>query len=76
MKYPIAIQTFSQIIEQGFVYVDKTDRVYPLATEGVVSRVEDGNDGKRLAPHTEFHLDFNGIDYTMPNALRAKLEGY
>ena len=25
MKYPIGIQTFSQIIEQGFVYVDKTD---------------------------------------------------
>ena len=36
MKYPIGIQTFSQIIEQGFVYVDKTDMVYSLATEGKV----------------------------------------
>ena len=33
MKYPIGIQTFSQIIENGFVYVDKTDMVYSLATE-------------------------------------------
>lgn len=36
MKYPIGIQTFEQIIEQGFVYVDKTDMVYSLATEGKV----------------------------------------
>lgn len=36
MKYPIGIQTFEQIIENGFVYVDKTDMVYSLATEGKV----------------------------------------
>ena len=36
MKYPIGIQTFDQIIEQGFVYVDKTDMVYSLAMEGKV----------------------------------------
>ncbi len=36
MKYPIGIQTFEQIIEDGFVYVDKTDLVYSLATEGKV----------------------------------------
>ncbi|EJW97920.1 hypothetical protein EVA_13954 [gut metagenome] len=34
MKYPIGIQTFEQIINEGFVYVDKTDLVYSLATEG------------------------------------------
>ena len=34
MKYPIGMQTFDQIIERGFVYVDKTDLVYSLATEG------------------------------------------
>ena len=28
MKYPIGIQTFEQIIDNGFVYVDKTDMVY------------------------------------------------
>ncbi|EJW92159.1 hypothetical protein EVA_19749 [gut metagenome] len=76
MKYSIGIQTFSQIIEQGFVYVDKTDMVYSLATEGVVSRVEDGSNGERLAPHTVFYFNFNGIDYIIPNALCVKLEGY
>ena len=105
MKYPIGIQTFSQIIEQGFVYVDKTDMVYSLATEGKVyflsrprrfgkslllSTLRAYFEGRKELfrglkiealekdwhPHTVFHLDFNGIDYTMPNALRAKLEGY
>lgn len=36
MKYPIGIQTFSQIREDGYVYVDKTDLVYSLATEGKI----------------------------------------
>ncbi|MCQ2319657.1 MAG: AAA family ATPase, partial [Bacteroidales bacterium] len=27
MKYPIGTQTFSTIIEEGMVYVDKTDFV-------------------------------------------------
>ena len=29
MKYPIGIQIFSQIRENGYVYVDKTDFIYP-----------------------------------------------
>lgn len=33
-KYPIGIQTFSNIIEEGYVYVDKTALVYKLANEG------------------------------------------
>lgn len=36
MKYPIGIQTFDQIIERDFVYVDKTDMVYSLVTEGKI----------------------------------------
>ena len=36
MKYPIGIQTFRQIREDGFVYVDKTDLVYSLVTEGKI----------------------------------------
>lgn len=36
MKYPVGIQTFEQIIERDFVYVDKTDLVYSLATEGKI----------------------------------------
>lgn len=34
MKYPIGIQSFDQIVEGGFVYVDKTALVYRLVTEG------------------------------------------
>jgi len=30
-KYPIGIQTFSEIIQKGYVYVDKTDLVWQLA---------------------------------------------
>ena len=31
MKYPIGIQSFEQIIKEGYVYVDKTDLIYQLA---------------------------------------------
>ena len=30
MRYPIGIQSFEQIIKDGYVYVDKTDLVYQL----------------------------------------------
>jgi hypothetical protein len=30
-KYPIGIQTFSRIIEEGYVYIDKTDLVWKMA---------------------------------------------
>ncbi|MGN0028937.1 MAG: AAA family ATPase, partial [Marinilabiliaceae bacterium] len=36
MKYPIGIQTFEQIITDGYAYVDKTDMVYSLATQGKI----------------------------------------
>ena len=105
MKYPIGIQTFSQIIEQGFVYVDKTDMVYSLATEGKVYTLNRPRRfGKSLLlstlrayfegrkelfrglkiealekdwhPHTVFHFDFNGINFTLVGALEACIEGY
>lgn len=34
LKYPIGIQSFEQIREDGYVYVDKTDLVYRLLTTG------------------------------------------
>ena len=34
MKYPIGIQSFDKIIEDGFLYIDKTDLVYRLTHEG------------------------------------------
>ena len=36
MKYPIGIQSFDQIIEDDYVYVDKTDLLYRLVTEGKI----------------------------------------
>ena len=36
MKYPIGIQSFDQIIEDGYVYVDKTDLVYKLVKGGKI----------------------------------------
>ena len=36
MKYPIGIQSFEQIREDGYVYVDKTDLIYRLVTMGKV----------------------------------------
>ena len=36
MKYPIGIQSFEQLREDGYVYVDKTDLVYKLVTTGKI----------------------------------------
>ena len=36
MKYPIGIQTFSKIREDGYVYVDKTALIYQLVTTGTI----------------------------------------
>ena len=32
-KYPVGIQTFSRLISEGYVYVDKTDLVWQMANE-------------------------------------------
>ena len=105
MKYPIGIQTFDQIIEHGFVYIDKTDMVYSLAMEGKVyflsrprrfgkslllSTLKAYFEGKKELfkglkidslekdwhTHTVFHFDFNGVNFTLPRALEANIEGY
>ena len=36
MKYPIGIQTFDKIRKEGYVYIDKTDLIYSLVTEGSI----------------------------------------
>ena len=36
MKYPIGIQSFEKLREDGYVYVDKTDLVYKLVTTGKI----------------------------------------
>ena len=34
LRYPIGMQTFSQIIEEGYVYIDKTKYIKPLLEQG------------------------------------------
>ena len=34
MKYPIGVQSFEKIREDGFAYVDKTGLIYRLTHEG------------------------------------------
>ena len=36
MKYPIGIQSFDRIREDGYVYVDKTALIYNLVKEGTI----------------------------------------
>ena len=36
MKYPIGVQSFEQIIKDGYVYVDKTALIYDLVTRGKI----------------------------------------
>ena len=36
MKYPIGIQSFERIIEDGYVYVDKTALIYDLVSKGTI----------------------------------------
>ena len=34
MKYPVGIQNFESLIKDGYAYVDKTEFVYKLVSEG------------------------------------------
>ena len=34
MKYPIGIQSFERVINEGYVYVDKTDLIYSIVKDG------------------------------------------
>ena len=36
MKYPIGIQSFEKIIQDGYIYVDKTDLIYRLVKDGTI----------------------------------------
>jgi hypothetical protein len=53
IRYPIGIQDFASIINDGFVYVDKTDMVYQLtATKGVYFLSRPRRFGKSLLVST------------------------
>lgn len=60
IKYPIGIQTFSNIREEQYVYVDKTQYVYELAnTKKYVFLSRPRRFGKSLLTST-FHAYFSG----------------
>ena len=52
MKYPIGVQSFEKIIEDGFFYVDKTDLVYDLAQMSVCFLSRPRRFGKSLLVST------------------------
>lgn len=59
-KYPIGIQTFSNIREEQYMYVDKTQYVYELAnTKKYVFLSRPRRFGKSLLAST-FHAYFSG----------------
>ena len=104
MKYPIGIQSFDRIIEDGFVYVDKTDLIHNLVKDGTIYFLSRPRRfGKSLLVSTlkhyflgrkelfkglkidaleqewleypVFHIDFNGVDFTVSGKLEEILEG-
>lgn len=36
LKYPIGVQSFEQVRDDGYVYVDKTGLLYDLVTKGKI----------------------------------------
>ena len=85
MKYPIGIQSFDQLREDGYVYVDKTDLVYSLVTGGKIYFLgRPRRFGKSLLVSTLEHYFlghkelFKGlaIDFTIPGILEKKIGRY
>ena len=52
MKYPIGIQSFEKIRQDGYVYVDKTDLIYKLAQGSVYFLARPRRFGKSLLADT------------------------
>ncbi len=52
MKYPIGVQSFEVLREEGFVYVDKTDLVYRLAQQHICFLCRPRRFGKSLTVST------------------------
>ena len=50
IKYPIGIQTFRNIVEGGYLYIDKTGFVHDLAENYMCSWAGRGGSGSRCCP--------------------------
>ncbi|MDE6291104.1 MAG: AAA family ATPase [Muribaculaceae bacterium] len=78
LRYPIGMQTFSKLIEEGYVYVDKTQYIKPLLRQGqyvflsrprrfgksLLLSTKGYLHGKRLCRH--MWLDGRGTDWKIP----------
>lgn len=60
-RYPIGIQTFSEVVENGYIYIDKTDYIYRLShADGYIFFLNRPRRfGKSLLTST-FHCYFEG----------------
>ena len=87
MKYPIGIQSFEQIIEDGYVYIDKTDLIYKLTHEGKIYFLSRPRRfGKSLLVSTlkNYYLGhkelfkghFNGSNFLEEGVLEKRLYAY
>ena len=52
-KYPIGIQNFGEVRRDGYAYVDKTDLMYKMVSEGKYYFLSRQRAGERMAavPH-------------------------
>ena len=86
MKFPIGIQSFERIIQEGYIYVDKTDIIYDLTHNGSIYFLRGRKELFRgLAiekmetewnEYPVFHVDFNATNFTNLGELEKKLNFY
>ena len=77
MKYPIGIQSFDRIIEDGYVYVDKTAMVYSLVKERTIYFLSRPRRfGKSLLVSTLKHYFLGRIGLFEGLAIDALEKGY
>ena len=69
-RYPIGIQTFSEIIREGYIYVDKTDLMWQLTQYAkfiFMSRPRRFGKAQEMVDKA-----MEGIEYTLANATDAE----
>ena len=75
MKYPIGIQSFPQLIEDGYVYVDSTLKCYFEGRKDLFKGLAIDNLETDWAEYPVFHIDFNSSNFTAPGKLDEIIEG-
>ena len=59
MKLPIGIQDFEKIRTGGYLYIDKTEHVYRLASEGLLSFIIGVNFSKETRTIDKWVIECN-----------------